>query len=52
MWRIRSPLTAEQEQIVESTVDAALCVHRALGPGFREVIYKRLLKNGLQRIVY
>ena len=41
MLRIQSPLTTEQEQIVESTIDAALCVHRALGPGFREVIYKR-----------
>lgn len=41
MLRIQSPLTTEQEQIVESTIDAALCVHRALGPGFREIIYKR-----------
>ena len=41
MLRIQSPLTTEQEQIVESTVDAALCVHRALGPGFKEIIYKR-----------
>lgn len=41
MLRVKSPLTSGQEQIVESTIDAALSVHRALGPGFKEVIYKR-----------
>ena len=41
MLRVKSPLPPEQEQIVESAMDAAFTVHRALGPGFREVIYKR-----------
>jgi GxxExxY protein len=41
MLRVSSPLTNEQEQIVESAMDAAFCVHRALGPGFKEIIYKR-----------
>ena len=41
MLRVKSPLTPEQEEIVESAMDAAFTVHRALGPGFREIIYKR-----------
>jgi GxxExxY protein len=41
MLRVKSPLTSEQEKIVESAIDATLCVHRALGPGFKEIIYKR-----------
>ena len=41
MLRVKSPLTHEQEQIADSAMDAAFCVHRALGPGFREIIYKR-----------
>ena len=41
MLRVQSPLTAAQEKVVESGVDAGFCVHRVLGPGFKEVIYKR-----------
>ena len=41
MLRVNSPLTVVEEQTVESAMDAAFCVHRALGPGFREIIYKR-----------
>ena len=41
MLKIVSPLSAEQEKIIESVIDAGLSIHRALGPGFKEIIYKR-----------
>ena len=36
-----TPLSPEQERIVTVAIDAAVTVHRELGPGFRERIYKR-----------
>ena len=39
--RVRSPLAADTEALVSAVMDCAFTVHRALGPGFREVIYKR-----------
>ena len=39
--RVASPLPQETEQIVTSVVDCGFTVHRTLGPGFRESIYKR-----------
>ena len=41
MLRVTTPLTPEQEEIAESVMDSAFCVHRALGPGFKEIIYRR-----------
>lgn len=39
--RVRSPLSPDTEALVSAVMDCAFTVHRALGPGFREVIYKR-----------
>jgi GxxExxY protein len=41
MLRVPSPLTAQQEGLVEQAIDCGFAVHRALGPGFRERIYQR-----------
>ena len=41
MLRVQSPLSVDQERIVSQTIDCAFAVHRTLGPGFREKIYKR-----------
>jgi GxxExxY protein len=38
-----SPLGPEVEQLVTRIMDCAFAVHRALGPGFKEVIYKQAL---------
>jgi GxxExxY protein len=43
MLRIQSPLTPEVEEIVHKTIGCGIAVHRALGPGLREAIYKRAL---------
>lgn len=39
--RLRSPLSDEDEAIVARVMDSLFAVHRALGPGFRELIYHR-----------
>ena len=38
--RVESPLTPEQEDLVYRVIGAAIEVHRQLGPGFMEKIYK------------
>jgi GxxExxY protein len=38
-----SPLTAEAEQVMRHTIGCAITVHRALGPGFLESIYKKAM---------
>ena len=38
--RIESPLTPEQEDLIYHVIGAAIEVHRQLGPGFVEKIYK------------
>ena len=41
MLRTISPLSEAQERIITQVVDCGFSVHSCLGPGFREVIYKR-----------
>jgi GxxExxY protein len=41
MLNVHSPLSEEQEKIVTAAVDCGIRVHRELGPGFKEVIYRR-----------
>jgi GxxExxY protein len=43
MLRVASRLTEPQEKVVSGVLDAAIAVHRELGPGFRELIYHRAL---------
>jgi GxxExxY protein len=41
--RIPSPLTREAELAMTETIGCAIAVHRALGPGFLESIYKKAM---------
>lgn len=41
--RAASPLTAEAEEIMHETIGCAIAVHRALGPGFLESIYRKAM---------
>jgi len=43
MLSIPSPLTEEQETLVESTIGRCIHVHTALGPGLLEHIYSRAI---------
>jgi PD-(D/E)XK nuclease superfamily len=43
MLRVGSPLSEPQERLVASVIDCGFAVHRGLGPGFREKIYKAAL---------
>lgn len=40
---VPSPLTPEAERVMTETIGAAIAVHRVLGPGFLESIYRRAL---------
>jgi GxxExxY protein len=44
----REPLPQHTEQIARSVVDAALAVHRALGPGLLESTYEACLAHELE----
>src|SRR5262245_59703534 len=41
--RLHSPLTEEAEQAMTDTIGCAIAVHRSLGPGFLESIYKKAM---------
>jgi len=41
--RLPSPLSAEAEDAMSDTIGCAIAVHRALGPGFLESIYKKAM---------
>ena len=41
--RLTSPLSPEAERAMHSTIGCAIAVHRALGPGFLESIYKKAM---------
>ena len=40
---IASPLSAEEERVMHQTIGAAIAVHRTLGPGFLESIYRKAM---------
>jgi GxxExxY protein len=40
MLRVTSPLDDETERCIDEAMDCGFAVHRALGPGFGELIYK------------
>jgi GxxExxY protein len=41
MLRVPTPLSNDEEAMVSRCLDCGLAVHRALGPGFKELIYHR-----------
>ena len=41
--RLPSPLTARAEDVMSETIGCAIRVHRALGPGFLESIYRKAM---------
>ena len=41
--RLSSPLSSEAEDAMADTIGCAIAVHRALGPGFLESIYKKAM---------
>ena len=46
--RLSSPLTPEAEDAMTETISCAIAVHRALGPGFLESIYKKAMRIELE----
>jgi GxxExxY protein len=46
--RIESPLTSEQEDLIYRVIGVAIEVHRQLGPGFVEKIYKLAMCHELR----
>ena len=47
--RLPSPLTQEAERAMSDTIECAFRVHRELGPGFLESIYKKAMHFELGR---
>jgi GxxExxY protein len=52
--KLPSPLSSEAEIAMRATIGAAIAVHRALGPGFLESIYRKAmcLELASRRIAY
>jgi GxxExxY protein len=46
--RLASPLSPETERVMTETIGAAIAVHRVLGPGFMEAIYRKAMCIELQ----
>jgi GxxExxY protein len=46
--RLPSPLSPEAERAVSETIGAAIAVHRELGPGFLESIYRKAMRIELE----
>ena len=46
--RLSSPLAPEAEDVMTETIGGAIAVHRALGPGFLESIYKKAMRIELE----
>jgi len=46
--QLRSPLSPETERVMTQTIGCAIAVHRALGPGFIESIYRKAMCIELQ----
>ena len=47
--KVFEPLPARTETLAKQTVDAAMKVHRALGPGLLESVYEKCLIHELRR---
>jgi len=47
--RVFEPLPRELEYLAKQTVDAAITVHRALGPGLLESVYETCLAHELRK---
>jgi GxxExxY protein len=41
--RLRSPLSYREEEVMSGVIDCAMHVHKTLGPGFLESIYKKAM---------
>jgi GxxExxY protein len=41
--RIPSPLSTEEDRLMSQTIGCAIAVHRVLGPGFLESIYRKAM---------
>src|SRR6185503_7438883 len=52
--RHASPLSLEEERVIHRVIGSAIAVHRALGPGFLESIYRKALcvEFGKREITY
>jgi len=46
--RAQSPLSLEAERVMTETIGCAIAVHRALGPGFLESIYRKAMRVELE----